>query len=132
MSNVVLLGRGPAYPHTREGGGRFPLAEGSKLVGMGIKQFFLTPKGKRMMLKRLGSSYGALVFSLKDEQRDRAILEVTRRDSKFFEPRADIIKVTVTQEEETNDLFISVDYKDIETGVSGNVVIKNPTTFTGV
>jgi len=130
--NSELLGVGPAYPHTRSGGGKFPIAKGTDLVEQGIEQFFLTAKGKRMMEKDLGNGFSRILFSLEGEQRDKALLEMTKRDSRKFEPRAVITGVTVTQEDDSNEIFISVAYINIDTNVSDNAVFKLPKSSAGV
>jgi phage baseplate assembly protein W len=128
--NKELLGVGPAYPHTRTGGGKFPIAEGSDLIEMGLKQYVLTSVGRRMMEKSIGNTFGRLLFSLEGQQRDKALLEVAQDESPAFEPRATITNVTVTQND--NEIFVNMEYKNIEANVSGNAVAKVPTTSAGV
>ncbi len=127
-----LLGIGPAYPHSREGGGKFPIASGTDLVGMGIEQFVLTPKGSRMMEKGIGSTFGNLVFKLEGTQREKALLELTKRDLPFFEPRAIVTDLKIDTGENGDELYVTIFYQDITTGVTANRVVKIPTTSAGV
>lgn len=89
------LGRGFDFPLRIDPRGRFALVEGAKDVERAIRIILGTRLGERVMLSRFGSELPELLFEPATEATAARVVSAIRAALTRWEPRVDLIDVTV-------------------------------------
>lgn len=106
-----FLGQGLAFP-IRPTGGRLPVASGPAKVQQSIYLILSTAPGERVMLPKFGCGIHDLVFQPNTASLRGIVREKVREALTTFEPRIDVLDVTVGNADgERNRLDIAIDYR---------------------
>jgi phage baseplate assembly protein W len=107
------LGRGWSFPVRLQGrSGAIRLSEYDEDIRESIRIILSTAKGERVMQPEFGCGIHDLVFSVINTTTMADIEDSVRRALAIFEPRIDVVQVTVTAANQGVDgkLEVSIDY----------------------
>lgn len=120
-----LLGRGPSFPYNRSDSGGLEYTDDIQRINQSLFILFETPKCSRLMMPEFGSDLRKYRF----DPIDRALMEKIRytisEDVDRWEPRIALTNIDFladSQAIDNNTLYISIDYRLINSDVVGNYV----------
>ena len=88
-----------------------------------LRILFMTRKGERVMHPNYGCNLHDLVFEPMDPRTESAIEQTIRQAILFYEPRIDVVKISVeTQDWLEGELAIQLEYRIRETNTRQNIV----------
>lgn len=101
------LGRGFDFPLRLDEKGRFALVEGPRNVERAIRIILGTRHGERVMLDRFGSDLPGLLFEPASDVTASRVVSAIRAALTRWEPRIDLLDVTVERDPEVETRFIA-------------------------
>ncbi|TDF38594.1 baseplate protein [Alteromonadaceae bacterium M269] len=107
-----FIGRGWKFPIRVNARGSLSFVEGAQVVEEAIAVLLGTPKNSRVMEPEFGCDLPRFLFAPNNANTRALIGEEVRQSLIRFEPRIDVMSVSVDSAVETaNQLFIQVDYR---------------------
>jgi hypothetical protein len=107
----LFLGKGWSFPVRVGAGGEIPLAEYEEKVRQSIWVVLGTAKGERVMRPDFGCGIYDLVFSPNTPDTAGKVTQAVRQALLFFEPRINVLDVSVRPSEGGRVLLIVIDYE---------------------
>ena len=107
----LFLGKGWSFPVRPGEDGALALAEYEEKVRQSIWIILGTAKGERVMRPDFGCGIYDLVFSLNTPDTAGKVSQAVRQSLIFFEPRINVLDVSVRSDEGGQVLLIIVDYE---------------------
>lgn len=117
-----LLGIGIGYPVSVDETGSFALAAYEESVRQSVWIILGTAKGERVMRPDFGCGIYDLVFDINSAATAGSVAQAVRDALLVFEPRIDVVEVTVAPDNGGEVLLISVDYQVRATNNAFNLV----------
>jgi uncharacterized protein len=119
-----FLGRGWSFPPRFDARtGRVVTVVAEEDIVESLRQLFLTRPGERLMHPQYGSALHDLVFEPMEPETVAAIEVAIGRAVLFFEPRVEVVGVTVRAEDWAGGrLAILLDYRVVATNTRHNMV----------
>ncbi|WHZ26365.1 MAG: T6SS lysozyme-like component TssE [Nitrospira sp.] len=117
-----LLGIGIGYPVSVDETGSFALAAYEESVRQSVWIILGTAKGERVMRPDFGCGIYDLVFDINSAATAGSVAQAVRDALLAFEPRIDVVEVTVAPDDGGEVLLISVDYQVRATNNAFNLV----------
>lgn len=117
-----LLGIGIGYPVSVDESGSFALAAYEESVRQSVWIILGTAKGERVMRPDFGCGIYDLVFDINSAATAGSVAQAVRDALLAFEPRIDVVEVTVAPDDGGEVLLISVDYQVRATNNAFNLV----------
>lgn len=117
-----LLGIGVGYPVSVDQTGSFALAAYEESVRQSVWIILGTAKGERVMRPDFGCGIYDLVFDINSAATAGSVAQAVRDALLRFEPRIDVVEVTVAPDDGGEVLLISVDYQVRATNNAFNLV----------
>lgn len=117
-----LLGIGIGYPVSVDETGSFALAAYEESVRQSVWIILGTAKGERVMRPDFGCGIYDLVFDINSAATAGSVAQAVRDALLVFEPRIDVVEVTVAPDDGGEVLLISVDYQVRATNNAFNLV----------
>jgi phage baseplate assembly protein W len=119
----AFLGIGWKFPLQVTPGGKIASSRHEQRIEESIYLILSTAKGERVMLPEFGSGIHDLVFAPNNSTTLSIVTHMVREALVMFEPRIDLIDVTVeVAREQLNLLLIRVSYRVRATNTMGNLV----------
>ena len=107
----AFYGRGISYPLRIGGGGGIQQSAGEQKVDESIRIILGTQYGERVMRPTFGCNLRSLVFSPNNESTAQLARYYVEEGLKEWEPRIDVIDVTVLNDRALGALIIEVHYR---------------------
>lgn len=117
-----LLGIGLGYPVSVDETGSFALAAYEESVRQSVWIILGTAKGERVMRPDFGCGIYDLVFDINSAATAGSVAQAVRDALLVFEPRIDVVDVTVAPDDGGAVLLISIDYQVRATNNAFNLV----------
>jgi phage baseplate assembly protein W len=108
--HVDFLGKGWAFPVAGRGG-RMAAAESEESIREAIWIILATAPGERMMRPEFGCGIHDLVFAVNDIEARTRVAESVRHALILWEPRIDLLEVTVETKHRGEQLLINIAYR---------------------
>lgn len=118
----LFLGKGWSFPVRPGADGELPLAEYEEKVRQSIWIVLGTAKGERVMRPDFGCGIYDLVFSPNTPDTAGKVTQAVRQALIFFEPRINVLDVSVRPTEGGRVLLIVIDYVVRSTNNVFNIV----------
>ncbi len=121
--NNSFLGRGWSFPPTFDQfSGQVTMLNGEEDIQSSLQILLSTRLGERVMQPKYGCNVDDMLFetldtTLKTEMKNRIEVAIL-----YFEPRIDIVKLALTQDELGGLILLSLDYVVRTTNTRGNLV----------
>jgi uncharacterized protein len=123
MDQRDFLGVGWKFPIQVTPGGQMAQARSTQRIEESVYLILSTARGERVMLPDFGCGIHDLVFAPNNVSTVTAVSHVVRTALVSYEPRIDVLDVTVeTAPEQPNLLLIRIDYRIRANNAIGNLV----------
>lgn len=116
-----LNNQGISFPFHFNTRGRVKLSSGKEHIDESIKQILLTLKGERVMEPEFGSNLLKIVFESKNSAYDALIKDEITSALKRWETRINVKDVIIKRVDNSEEVFIKINYKIKETQEFTNV-----------
>lgn len=120
-----LLGKGPSFPYNKSSTGGLAYTESITRINQSLFLIFETPKGSRLMMPEFGSDLRKYRFDPLDTVLMEKVRFTITEDIKRWEPRISLTSIEFLADNDAIDnsiLYVSINYRIINTTVSGNYV----------
>ena len=112
MSTGTLYGRSIAFPPHIGSDGSWAWSEGPRNIRESIQIILMTEAGERLMLNAFGAGLERFLFEPNTAATRRLIQEQVENALRLWEPRIQLLSVTVDEEaDEADRVIISIEYE---------------------
>lgn len=121
--NNLFLGRGWSFPPTFDQVSReVEMLDGPDDIDSSLRILLSTGLGERVMQPKYGCNVDDMIFQTLDTTLETEMKNRIEVGILFFEPRIDIVKLALTQDELGGLVVLSLDYVVRATNTRGNLV----------
>jgi uncharacterized protein len=117
-----FLGTGPKFPLRIQRTGGFAFSSAEQKIQESIWIILATAPGERQVLPRFGCGIHNLVFAPNNSATRGSIAQQVRQALATWEPRIQVLEVSVDSDDEPNKLLIRVNYQIRTNNVIQNMV----------
>jgi phage baseplate assembly protein W len=118
---VDFLGRGWAFPVAGQAGGIL-MADSDDSISQAIWIILATAPGERLMRPDFGCGIHNLVFAVNDMTTRTSVVEEVRHALILWEPRIDLLDVSMETKGRGEELLINIQYRERGTNNLFNMV----------
>ncbi|MCB0113689.1 MAG: GPW/gp25 family protein [Caldilineaceae bacterium] len=113
LKNREFVGRGLHFPLRVDSHGRLALTRGASEVEESIRVILETAPGERVMRPEFGCRVWELLFDPRNAATEAAVVEYVQDALKMWEPRIDVLSVTLVDDPNLDDsvMLVQIQYR---------------------